>query len=216
MKYDLVIFDCDGTLVDSEPVTMRLIVTMMKERGLTLSFEDALQEFAGKNLMLINDYMEQHIGPFDHDAFEEEYRYRCLDVFDKELEIVEGVDVLIHKLKIPYCIASNGPRRKMDVTLKVTGLDKLFPIENIYSAYDIKKWKPEPDLYLYAAKHMNVEKSRAIVVEDTLPGLMGAVNGGIDVVAYNPHENQEMKIDGVPNFKHMNEIGDYFATFGIV
>ena len=146
MSYELVIFDCDGTLVDSEPVTMRLIIQMMSEKGIALSFNEAMEIFAGKNMMAITSYMSGIIGSFDHGEFEEDYRSRCIDAFNAELKAVEGAETLITNLKIPYCIPSNGPKRKMDLTLKVTGLIKYFEEEAIFSAYDIQKWKPEPDL----------------------------------------------------------------------
>lgn len=214
-RYDLVIFDCDGTLVDSEPLTMRLMTHMMSEMGLDVGFDEAMGEFAGKNIMYITSFMEKHIGTFDHLAFEQDYRSRCLKIFDDELESVEGVEDLIKSLKVPSCIASNGPHAKMNVTLKVTSLDKYFSKNNIYSAYDILKWKPEPDLYLYALNQMNCAPQRAIIVEDTIAGLMGAVNAGIDVVAYNPLSNKELFVDGVDNFKTMQAIQDHFLNLGI-
>ena len=126
MKYDLLIFDCDGTLVDSEPVTNRLISKMMAERGITLSPHECLTNFSGKNIMYITDYMKRFIGPFDHETFEEEYRARCLKVFDYELKGIPGVENILEKEKTRKCIASNGPRRKMEATLKITGISKFF------------------------------------------------------------------------------------------
>ena len=216
MSYELVIFDCDGTLVDSEPVTMRLIIQMMSEKGINLSFNEAMEIFAGKNMMAITSYMSGIIGSFDHGEFEEDYRSRCIDAFNAELKAVEGAETLITNLKIPYCIASNGPKRKMDLTLKVTGLIKYFEEEAIFSAYDIQKWKPEPDLYLHAASRMSVVAHKAIVIEDTLPGLMGAINAGIQAIAYNPEQKRDLYLDSVPNFSSMDDILDYLKTFGIV
>ena len=216
MSYELVIFDCDGTLVDSEPVTMRLIIKMMLEKGIELSFNEAMKLFAGKNMIAITSYMSAIIGSFDYLEFEEDYRSRCIDVFNAELKAVEGAEALITKLKIPYCIASNGPRRKMDLTLKVTGLNKYFEDEVIFSAYDIQKWKPEPDLYLHASSCMRVVSDKAIVIEDTLPGLMGAINAGIPAIAYNPEQKSDLYIDNVLNFSSMNQIQDYLKTFGVV
>jgi HAD superfamily hydrolase (TIGR01509 family) len=180
-----------------------------------MAFEEAFDEFAGKNIMYITSYMEKHIGRFDHHAFENDYRSRCLNIFDKELECIEGVVELIESLTVPSCIASNGPHSKMDVTLKVTSLDKYFSKETIYSAYDISKWKPDPELYLHALNKMSCDVRRAIIVEDTIAGLMGAVNAGIDVVAYNPMSKQELYVDGVLNFKTMKSIQDHFMSLGI-
>lgn len=213
--YELVIFDCDGTLVDSEPLTMKLMVRMMGEMGLLMSHGDALKAFAGKNIMYITDHMQKSLGPFDHEEFENDYRKRCLDIFHNELKAIEGVEGLIDSLTIPKCIASNGPRSKMNVTLKVTELDRFFSDKSIFSAYDIGKWKPEPHLYLHAADIMKKKVQGCIVVEDTIPGIMGAVNAGMDVIAYNPDQSEELYLDGVLNFTSMTDIRDYFIDIGI-
>ncbi len=216
MKYDLIIFDCDGTLVDSEPVTNRLISTMMAERGISMTPEECLREFAGKNIMYITAFMEEHIGPFDHESFEEEYRSRCLTLFDDELEAVPGVIDILRQVRVKKCIASNGPRRKMEVTLKVTGIMKMFDPSNIYSAYDIGFWKPSPELYLHACAEMMVNPDRALVLEDTLPGVMGAVHGGIDVIVYNPDDDPVTKLDGIANYRSMQEIQSFLESVGIL
>ncbi len=212
MNYDLVIFDCDGTLVDSEPVTMRLITKMMKEMGIESDTESNLARFAGKNIFFITEWMEEMIGSFDKAEFERDYRERCLQVFDDELEAVPGVIELIQSLTVPYCIASNGPMEKMDVTLRVTNIMELFSRDHIFSAYDLQKWKPDPALYLHVTEVMGATKDKAVVIEDTLPGLMGAVNAGIDVIAYNPHHKTELHVDGVPNYEHMDQIREHLHT----
>lgn len=212
MKYDLVIFDCDGTLVDSEPVTMRLICKMMQEMGIELAFNEALEDFAGKNMMHITTYMESQIGSFDKVAFEKDYRHRCIQVFKDELEIVPGVDDLIKQLPVPYCIASNGPKEKMDVTLSVTGLIDLFDPNHIFSAYDFQKWKPDPTLYQSVLAYFDCSPECAVVIEDTMPGIMGAVNAGIDTIAYNPKNEMELNQSEAKNFGSMREISNYLLS----
>jgi HAD superfamily hydrolase (TIGR01509 family) len=215
MKYDLIIFDCDGTLVDSEPVTNRLISMMMAERGIQMTPDACLEEFAGKNIMYITSYMERFIGQFDHIRFEEEYRERCLTIFDEELEEIPGVRGILESVRVAKCVASNGPRRKMDVTLRVTGLQAFFNSKHIFSAYDIQKWKPDPHLFLHAAHQMNVHPDRTLIVEDTISGVQGALNAKMDVVAYNPKHESNLQVEGVLSFESMLEISAYLESQGV-
>jgi len=210
-KYELIIFDCDGTLVDSEPLTNRLIADMITEMGIPMDQNESLRLFAGKTLKHITSFIASSGVHIDDQKFEDEYRHRCLGLFNEELEAIPGVQSLINQLNIPFCVASNGPKKKMDVTLPAAGLEKYFPPERIFSAYDINHWKPDPELFLHAAECMNVSPSKCLVIEDTWSGLMGAVNGGIDVLGYNPHGDKRMFVNNVPNYKSMFEIQSYLS-----
>ena len=215
MNIDLVIFDCDGTLVDSEPLTNRLIAQMIGEKGIEISPKECMDRFVGKNIMVISEFLEERIGPFDKVAFEVEYRSRCLDIFHEELEAIPGSMELVESMKIPFCIASNGPRAKMDVTLTACGFFDMVGPDRIFSAYDIKQWKPDPGLFLHAAQQMGKIPQNTVVIEDSLPGIDAALNASMDVLVYNPHEDPKMMISGVKNFKEMSQIQDFLATFDI-
>lgn len=211
-RYELIIFDCDGTLVDSEKLTNRLIATMINEIGIPVDTESCLDLFAGKTISHITSYIKEQGVTINDQEFESSYRSRCTDLFHGELQAIPGVEELLMSLKVPYCIASNGPKKKMNVTLPASGLDKYFTEETVFSAYDIKKWKPEPTLFLHAAKQMNVHASKCLVIEDTWSGVMGAVNAKIDVLAYNPHRDARMYLDGVPNYCKMTDIQNFIEV----
>lgn len=205
-KYKLIIFDCDGTLVDSEPLTCRIITEMISEYGITITLQETINKFAGKTLKHITDFISETHRVEDTSAFEDDYRERCLHVFQKELIPIPGVQDFIDALDIPFCVASNGPKKKMDVTLPAAGLDHYFDEKNTFSAYDVQVWKPEPDLFLHAARQMNVLPADVLVIEDTWSGAMGAVNGQMDVWIYNAHLDHKTFINGVPNFTSFEDI----------
>ena len=94
----------------------------------------------------------------------------------------------------------------MDITLEVTGMMDFFSKEDVFSAYDIQKWKPDPDLFLHVINTYRVQKQNAVVIEDTISGVLGAINAGIDVIAINPHEDKDILNLGIPSFKSMPEI----------
>jgi HAD superfamily hydrolase (TIGR01509 family) len=208
MKYELVIFDCDGTLVDSESLTNRIIADMLTEIGIPTTAKASYDLFAGKKFSDIVLHINQQSIDYKAD-FETEFRRRSKIVFEQELKPIPGIMDLLRNIKIPMCIASNGPRVKMAVSLKATEIKPFFPDENIFSAYDLQKWKPKPDLFLHAAKKMNTIPSKCIVIEDTISGVMGAINANMDVLAYNPHQDITMKNTSAKNFTTIASLMDY-------
>lgn len=183
MTPELVIFDCDGVLVDSEPISSRLLAEQLTELGLPISAKEFEHKFAGTALTKIIDYYENQTGKKVPDNFEVVYRQRSWIAFEKELQPIDGAPEVLNGLSIPICVASNGPRKKIDFNLRITQLDHFFG-ENIYSAYDIQRWKPLPDLYLYAAKNMKTQPADCIVIEDSTHGVLAAKAAGIRVYGY--------------------------------
>ena len=148
MPFEAIIFDCDGTLVDSEVLGIQVLVECVAELGLAFPLEEAVARFTGAKMADSIALIEQRLGRPVPGDFVPEMRRRMAEVFRERLQPVEGVEAILQSLSIPYCVASNGPREKMEVSLHVTGLLPYFQ-GRIFSAYDIGSWKPEPGMFLH-------------------------------------------------------------------
>lgn len=207
--YELIIFDCDGTLVDSEPLSNSVIAQMMRDLGIEISNKEALDLFMGTSIATIIDYIEKDQGiPLEFN-FEDHYRKKINLVFKEQLKAIPGVVEFISKLNCAICVASNGPRNKMQTTLSLTGLTKYFADDNIFSAHDIQKWKPKPDLFLYAAKKMKIPIDACLVIEDSMAGALGAIEAKMDLLVYTGAHNPEPFTDKkIQTFSHFNQLQD--------
>ena len=209
MKYKAVIFDCDGVLVDSEPISDQVIVELANDLGANIDLEYAHRNFTGG---FLSDSIKKIEGLIDRkvpDNFVSEYRRISFARFEKEIQPIEGVIELLDSLQVPFCVASNGPLNKMKLNLKTTGLIEYFK-GNLYSAYELNSWKPDPTLFLYAAKQLGIQPKDCVVIEDSSSGVKAGVSGGFDVLAYGTQKNQkELDIAGAKVFLSMKEIRNY-------
>lgn len=207
MKYKCVIFDCDGVLVDSELITAKVLVRLVNDLGFRIGLDFVVQEFLGKSL---NDIM-RHLNTLTNghlpSNFESEYRRLTFEAFNNELEPIEGIHSVLENLKVPFCVASSGPLEKIRNNLTKTGLIDKFQ-GRMFSCYEIQRWKPKPDIFLYAAKNMGVTPDECAVVEDSGVGVQAAVAGGFDVFMYakNSHDNNSGIQDAII-FEDMSELG---------
>ena len=216
-KYGLLIFDCDGTLVDSERLTCRVISEMLAELSIQRSAEQCHDLFVGGSMAQVCTYVQDRVSKhLDEVSFEADYRARTKILFEAELCPIDGVINILDHLDIKRCVASNGPNVKMDITLSTTGLERFFDPKSIYSAYDIGKWKPDPGLFLYAAHAEGESAHSCLVIEDTITGVRGAQAAGMDVLAYNPFGNANLLASGAPNFEHMADIYDFLFAEGLL
>jgi HAD superfamily hydrolase (TIGR01509 family) len=208
MKYTCVIFDCDGVLVDTEDISIGTLVQMGNKLGANIDFEFAMVNFLGKSLEYCFEFIEQRCTERFPDDFEKQYRTISFERFQNELQPIEGVKKLIEKLEIPFCVASNGPLNKMQLNLKTVGLDGLFG-DNVFSAYQIHKFKPDPALFLHAAATLGFKPEECVVIEDSDVGVKAAIDGGFDVFGFaNPRSESLLKKEGAKLFYHMNELYD--------
>ena len=152
---ELVIFDCDGVLVDSEVLENQLLVDMAARHGLHVDADEAHREFVGRQLAECVQHMERSAGGSLPETFIPDYRRELAVVVERELKPIAGIHAALQQIQHHKCVASNGPQQKMRQALDVTGLRAFFE-DRLFSAYDINVWKPAPDLFLFAAKTMGV------------------------------------------------------------
>ena len=175
-----IIFDCDGTLVDSEEVTNQIISEMAGELGVKMTGEEATATFGGKTLDAVLYKMRELSGKEIPDDWLPRLIRRVSEAWKTELIPVDGVRNLLENLKIPICVASNGEPIHINQSLKMTGLHDFFD-GNIFSATDVGVPKPAPDLFLYAAEKMGFKPEQCIVVEDSVTGVIAANRAKIKV-----------------------------------
>ncbi|WP_416983310.1 HAD family hydrolase [Streptomyces sp. T028] len=187
MRYDLVIFDNDGVLVDSEPISNRLLAAYLTELGYPTSYEDSIRDYMGSAMHRVHDLVQERTGERLPAEFDDVFHRRVFAAFERELEAVAGVVDVLEKLaadEVPYCVASSGSHERIRVGHRTTGLDRWFDEGRIFSSQDVGKGKPEPDLFLYAAERMGVAPGRCVVVEDSPLGVQAAVAAGMDVLGF--------------------------------
>lgn len=191
----LVIFDCDGVLVDTEEVSNRLLARVLAEDGFHASYEETRRLFVGKTMEAVMAHVETVIGRPLGDHWPAYIRDETFKAFADGLEPVRGAATVLRYLReesIPYCVASSGKFEKMRFTLGRTGLLPL--VEDVlFSAEEVRAGKPAPDLFLHAASRMRHEPSRCLVIEDSVPGVQAAVAAGMPVIGYagDPHTDAD-------------------------
>jgi len=204
MRFEAIIFDCDGTLVDSERVGNAVIVDCAKELGLSLTLDQAIENFAGRKMADTLELIGKWLGKPVPDWFLSTIRQRMAVAFEDQLEAMDGVNELLKKLSTPVCVASNGPHDKMLVSLGVTGLLPYFD-GRVFSAYDCNHWKPDPGLFLYAAKSMGVDPRACAVVEDSPLGIQAALSAGMTPFGYVPEgDATRLALGKTKTFAHMS------------
>ncbi|MEY9122228.1 HAD family hydrolase [Bradyrhizobium yuanmingense] len=176
---DLIIFDCDGVLVDTELLSCRCLSEVLAEFGLVLSEEQALELFLGRSTKAV----EQHYRDLGHsltDAFPPRLKSRVLENFAASLAPIPGVEAAISGLTVPFCVASSSDLDRVSLSLDVTSLRAYFG-DRIYTAQMVRHGKPAPDLFLHAAESMRTPPSRTLVIEDSVSGVQAGKAAGMTV-----------------------------------
>jgi len=180
---ELVIFDCDGVLIESERLSLKVDVGLLKELGWELSEQEVIERFVGRSNHDTQAAIEAHLGRKLPDGWPERYEALCRDEFAAKLTPVDGVVQALEEIALPTCVASSGTHEYLRYVLGLTGLYELFD-GRIFSSEDVVRGKPAPDLFLHAAKQMVAGPSRCVVVEDSRAGVEAARAANMRVLAF--------------------------------
>ena len=179
----LVIFDCDGVLVDSEPISIAVLLDMVAKHGTSLSEEDAYDRFLGRSMTTISKVLHEDYGFAASEADLDEMRSNLFARFRTDLKPIPGIAETLRRIDVPRCVASSSQPDRIRLSLQLTGLlDLLDP--HIFSATMVKHGKPAPDLFLLAASTMQVPPKQCLVVEDSPAGIEAAKRAGMRVFAF--------------------------------
>lgn len=179
----LVIFDCDGVLVDSEPLSIRVLVETFRDLGVPLTETECYQHFLGRSLSSLKATV---LTKFDReltDAKLETMRERLYDLYRQELNPLPDMEIVLKTLSLPYCVASSSLLERIQLSLDLTGLGSFFG-KHVFSSSMVANGKPAPDLFLYAASHMGHAPADCIVVEDSPAGIEAAGLAGMRAFAF--------------------------------
>ncbi|WP_043531529.1 HAD family hydrolase [Litchfieldella xinjiangensis] len=193
------LFDCDGTLVDSEPLLAAEMAASLNEVGLPFSPNDYINEFRGARFVSIVTELQRRHGEVDPQRLQQseaEMRRKFAERLASELEPLEGVREALDRLaRYPRAVVSNGPEHKIRTGLAATGLTDYFG-DRLFSGYTCKCWKPDPCLYLHAANAMGYRPDECVAIDDALVGVHAALAAGMTVIHVNRYPDAEMTPDG--------------------
>jgi HAD superfamily hydrolase (TIGR01509 family) len=202
-----VIFDLDGTLVDSETLGTQAFLDLLPE--LSDPVEVLVRRYRGIRLSAILADIELRVGKRLPDAFEATYRGHVSELFARDLKPMPGVTAMLDSLSYAKCIASSGPPAKIQQALEVSGLASYFG-PRVFSSYDIGFWKPDPGLFLHAAQAMGFAPGQCSVVEDSDVGIQAAIAAGMKAFHY-LQSDQQSADQGATPFYEMSELNGHLA-----
>ena len=180
MAHDLVIFDCDGVLVDSEPLSNRILAERLTAIGLPTTTEESIRDYMGRSWKTDQEIIEGRLGRPLPEGWVDAYHAEVIAAFERELEPVAGIAAALDAIDAPTCVASSSAHPRIRAALAATGLLARFE-GRIFSATDVEHGKPAPDLFLHAAAAMGAAPARTLVVEDSVTGVRAGKAAGMTV-----------------------------------
>ena len=205
-KIKCIIFDCDGTLVDSEPLTNNVIAEMAAELGIQMTGDESTKLWGGKTIDAVVYGMKEMSGKDLPDDWIPRLVQKVSEAYKHDLVAMDGISEVLDSLKIATCVASNGRPGHVENSLKLTGLYKYFE-GRVYTASEVASPKPDPALFLYAADKMGFSKDECVVIEDSITGVTASVRAGIRVLGLvNMSSKDELIEAGAEPFTNMHEL----------
>jgi len=180
---ELVIFDLDGVLVDSEPISTRVLMGVLAEVGLPMDEVETEQRFLGRSRAETLAFIEQQLGRTVPADFVANWQAQVFAALRQELKPVPGIAAALDQLTVPFCVASGSDPARIQLSLELAGLLPRFR-DRIFSATQVARGKPAPDLFLFAARSLGAAPAQCLVVEDSLPGVQAAVAADMQVLGY--------------------------------
>ena len=207
---DLVIFDCDGVLVDSERISCGVLARRLTAEGLPTTVAEARRDYQGLLLTEVGASIEAKLGRALADNWLEEFESERSAEFRLDLEPVRGARAAVERVAaagLAVCVASQGKLEKTRLSLELTGLGDLFPERAVFSAWTVPRGKPHPDLFLRAASSMGVDPAACVVVEDTPSGVTAALRAGMPALGYaGDSDEQALRDAGATVFHSLEEL----------
>lgn len=180
---DAIFFDCDGVLVDSEPLSAQTTADLLARKGLHMTWQEANSYFTGKSMADAILLLRDEFGLVMDPSYAKDHETLLFHRFHEGLRPILGIADLLARLPQPVCVTSNSTHRRLAVSLSLTGLDGFFP-DRVFSAEDVARGKPAPDLFFFAARRMGVSVDRCLVIDDSPSGIRGAVSAGARAIGF--------------------------------
>ncbi|SEP95491.1 haloacid dehalogenase superfamily, subfamily IA, variant 3 with third motif having DD or ED [Faunimonas pinastri] len=178
--FDLVIFDCDGVLVDSEVLSCTSLAGVLTRHGLPITVDEIVSRFLGRSVAAVHEHYVATTGRSVPESFPADLQATVEEAFQGSLRPIPGIADLLAALRTPFCLASSSSPERIKLSLRLTGLSGFFG-ERVFSSSMVKNGKPAPDLFLHAAREMGMEPARCVVIEDSPNGVLAGKRAGMTV-----------------------------------
>ncbi|MBZ4023792.1 hydrolase [Rhodobacter sp. TJ_12] len=178
--FDLIIFDCDGVLIDSEIISAQMLIAELALHGVEIDLDYVARHFLGRAYPTVLKQVRAEFGIDLPEDFEPNYRARLLSAFERDMQVMPGVVALLDRIALPWCVATSSSRPRAERSLEIAGLaDRVGP--RLYTASQVQNGKPAPDLFYLAAREMGADPARCLVIEDSLNGIRAGLAAGMAV-----------------------------------
>ena len=212
--FDLVIFDCDGVLIDSEIISAQMLVNELAGLGVVIDLPYVAQHFLGRSYPTVMAQIRKDFHLEMPPAFEDQYRSRLMEAFEVGLKVMPGVTPVLQSLALPWCVATSSSPKRAARSLEIAGLSGLVG-DGLYTATMVARGKPAPDLFLHVAADRGVDPGRCLVIEDSLNGVRAGLAAGMQVWRFTGGSHLAgLSLDAPEDAKaalHFNNFADFFA-----